>query len=62
MSNAQNPDVLIRCSRCGKKFSAHKDQVVQQLYWVCTHCGMRANISPNDVVTILESDEFPPPE
>jgi hypothetical protein len=53
------PDILIRCSRCEKQFPAHKDQVVEQLYWVCTHCGMRENISANDVVTILQSAEYP---
>ena len=52
MHDDLSPDILIRCSKCGKQFLAHKDQVIQQLYWVCTHCGEREDIRPDQVVAI----------
>lgn len=57
--DGHNPDILIKCDRCGKEFLAHKDQVVEQLYWVCTHCGLRQDISANWVAAIQEASEFP---
>ena len=60
MSKTQTPAIQIWCDRCGLKFLAHKDQVVQQLHWVCTHCGRREAIRPDQVVDILQGSEFRP--
>ena len=37
MHDVLSPDILMGCSKCGKQFLAHKDQKIQQLYWVCTN-------------------------
>jgi DNA-directed RNA polymerase subunit RPC12/RpoP len=55
----ETPDITIKCSNCGNRFVAHKDQVVEQLYWVCTHCHHRQDISANWVAAIQDASEFP---
>ena len=62
MNNGFSPDILIRCSKCERQFLAHKDQVIQQLYWVCTNCGRREDIRPDQVVEIQRASEFPSDE
>jgi len=58
MHDGLSPDILIRCGKCGKQFLAHKDQVILQLYWVCTDCGKREDIRPDQVVAIQGASEF----
>jgi hypothetical protein len=60
MANSNHPDIFFTCSNCARRYVAHKDQVIEQLYCVCTHCGARENIRPDQVEAIRTSSEFPP--
>lgn len=59
MTTSNSPDILVTCSKCAKRYVAHKDQMIEQLHTVCTHCGAREDIRPDQVEAIRSSSEFP---
>jgi DNA-directed RNA polymerase subunit M/transcription elongation factor TFIIS len=59
MAAPNSPDIFVTCSRCATRYLAHKDQMIEQLYTVCTQCGAREDIRPDQVEAIRSSSEFP---